>query len=275
MKNEDMNQIAETSIHIFDRGSQLWTTSVDLARNFGKRHDNVIRDIVNLTIPDEFRLLNFEESSYLNEQGKGQPMYEMTRDGFTLLAMGFTGKKAMQWKIKYITAFNAMERRLLELAEQEHQRAREAARQARRAARQVQLEWQANRQIVREQRRETTDAIAALIEYARSQGSTSPDRVFFMSYSRMINHALFELSKAPKDFRDMLTVKQLQILSVAETIVAGMIREEIVKGTPYKGPAGIYEVVKARVARYAEAVGRVPLIEGIHGREERALAVAG
>jgi hypothetical protein len=114
-----------------------------------------------------------------------------------------------------------------------------------------------------------------LIEYARSQGSTSPDRVFFMSYSRMINHALFEFSKAPKDFRDMLTVKQLQILSVAETIVAGMIREEIVKGTPYKGPAGIYEVIKARVTRYAEAVGRAPLIEGIHEREERALAVAG
>jgi Rha family phage regulatory protein len=109
MKDEDMNQIAETSIHIFDRGSQLWTTSVDLARNFGKRHDNVIRDIVNLTIPDEFRLLNFEESSYLNEQGKGQSMYEMTRDGFTLLAMGFTGKKAMRWKIKYIAAFNVME----------------------------------------------------------------------------------------------------------------------------------------------------------------------
>ena len=46
------------------------------------------------------------------QQNKCQPMYEMTRDGFTILAMGFTGKQAMEWKLKFLAAFNAMEQRI-------------------------------------------------------------------------------------------------------------------------------------------------------------------
>ena len=77
---------------------------------FEKRHDNVLRDIKEFIVDVSFGLLNFEESSYINSQNKEQPEYLMTRDGFTLLAMGFTGAKAMQWKIKYAEAFNTMER---------------------------------------------------------------------------------------------------------------------------------------------------------------------
>ena len=75
---------------------------------FEKR--NVLRDIKEFIVDESFGLLNFEESSYINSQNKEQPEYLMTRDGFTLLAMGFTGAKAMQWKIKYAEAFNTMER---------------------------------------------------------------------------------------------------------------------------------------------------------------------
>ena len=77
---------------------------------FEKRHDNVLRDIKEFIVDESFGLLNFEESSYINSQNKEQPEYLMTRDGFTLLAMGFTGAKAMQWKIKYPEAYNTMER---------------------------------------------------------------------------------------------------------------------------------------------------------------------
>lgn len=90
------------------------TTSLKIAEKFGKRHDHVIRDIENLDCPDEFSLPNFGESDYINERGKKYPMYLITRDGFSLLAMGFTGKKAMEWKIKYIAAFNEMEKLLYE-----------------------------------------------------------------------------------------------------------------------------------------------------------------
>ncbi len=87
-------------------------SSLDIARTFEKEHRNVLKDIRILNCSDEFRLLNFEQSSYLNEQNHKQPMYYITRDGFTLLAMGYTGEKAMKFKEAYIKQFNVMERML-------------------------------------------------------------------------------------------------------------------------------------------------------------------
>jgi len=65
-----------------------------------------------LEIPEDFRLLNFEESNYLNRQGKNQPAYKITKNGLVILAMGFTGKKAMKFKIAYIKAFDKMEQHI-------------------------------------------------------------------------------------------------------------------------------------------------------------------
>ena len=93
------------------------TLSTDLARHFGKRHDDVLRAIRNL-LPQlsEEHLRNFEEASVEVESGNGAkaiyPAYRLTRDGFTLLAMGFTGKKALAFKLAYIDAFNRMEAEL-------------------------------------------------------------------------------------------------------------------------------------------------------------------
>lgn len=84
-------------------------TSLDIAETFEKRHDNVLKDIRELKCSDEFRLLNFEESTYTNSQNKKQPMYYLTRDGFTILTMGYGGEKAMKFKEAYIRQFNAME----------------------------------------------------------------------------------------------------------------------------------------------------------------------
>lgn len=81
-----------------------------VAQFFEKEHKNVIRDIRELDCSDEFRRLNFEQSSYKNEQGKKQPCYYMTRDGFVFLAMGYRGKKASHFKELYIKRFNEMER---------------------------------------------------------------------------------------------------------------------------------------------------------------------
>ena len=92
----------------------LRTTSRVVAEKFGKRHDNVLRDITSIKsdVPEEFWLLNFEERDYLDSRGKTQPQYELTRDGFVLLAMGFTGAAAMEWKVRFIEAFNMMEAEL-------------------------------------------------------------------------------------------------------------------------------------------------------------------
>ena len=86
---------------------QAMTTSLRVAEVFGKDHKNVIQSIENLAA-EKSAAKFFAEATYYN-RGKQYPMYYMNRDGFTLLAMGFTGKKALQFKIKYIQAFNSME----------------------------------------------------------------------------------------------------------------------------------------------------------------------
>ena len=90
-------------------------TSLDVAETFGKRHDHIIRDIENLLlgIPQNGETYFYKEE-YTNEQNNQKyPMYYMNRDGFTLLVMGYTGEKAMKFKLAYIKQFNAMEKALL------------------------------------------------------------------------------------------------------------------------------------------------------------------
>jgi len=89
------------------------TTSLNIAKVFNRNHRDVTRKIENLDIPQEFNARNFTPVEYKDKKGEVRKAYEITRDGFTLLAMGFTGKKAMQFKLAYIEAFNAMEAELL------------------------------------------------------------------------------------------------------------------------------------------------------------------
>lgn len=88
---------------------QAVTSSMKLAEDVGKRHDNVLRDIAGLLEIEETQNY-FYETVYEHPQNKQRyKMFYMNRDGFTLLAMGFTGKEAIQFKLKYIDAFNKME----------------------------------------------------------------------------------------------------------------------------------------------------------------------
>lgn len=105
----------EVSVEII--GGKPTTTSLDVAKHFRKRHDNVLRDIKNLECPEDFALLNFEECSRTGANNRPEPYVRMTRDGFTLLCMGFTGKEAMHWKVAYINAFNKMEQAIIEQPE--------------------------------------------------------------------------------------------------------------------------------------------------------------
>ena len=88
---------------------QAMTSSLLVAKEFGKAHAKGMRDIENLNCSDEFRLANFGDSYFKNEQGREFPMVTMTKDGFSFLVMGYTGKKAARFKEAYINAFNKME----------------------------------------------------------------------------------------------------------------------------------------------------------------------
>lgn len=92
-------------------------SSRQIAESFEKRHDHVMRDIEDIMkgLPKNGDTHMFFKTEYTHEQnGQTYSMYLMNRDGFTLLAMGFTGKAALEWKLKYIAAFNEMERKLID-----------------------------------------------------------------------------------------------------------------------------------------------------------------
>lgn len=111
------------ALGLFEKDGQILVSSVDVAENFEKRHKNVIQSIEKLKVDEEYHRLNFQPMVYTAEIGSGAERdckgYYMTRDGFTLLVMGFTGYRAMEWKVKYIKAFNAMEAKLKEGAARE------------------------------------------------------------------------------------------------------------------------------------------------------------
>lgn len=104
-------------ISIKNHEGEMVVTSREIAENFEKDHKNVIRDIENLIgqLKIEHTPKYFIQAEYQHEQNKQTyKEYLLTRDGFTLLAMGFTGSKAIEWKLKYIDAFNKMEQALKE-----------------------------------------------------------------------------------------------------------------------------------------------------------------
>ena len=105
-----MNKLIKTAVAVKD--GKVVTTSLKIAEVFRKRHTEVLRAIRELECPADFAGRNFASGSYRDANNQERPMYEITRDGFTLLVMGFTGEKAMEFKIAYIEAFNAMESEL-------------------------------------------------------------------------------------------------------------------------------------------------------------------
>lgn len=99
------------------QNGEFVVSSRQIAESFEKRHDHVMRDIEEImrSLPKNGDTPMFYKTKYVHEQnGQTYSMYLMNRDGFTLLAMGFNGKAALEWKLKYIAAFNEMEKKLTE-----------------------------------------------------------------------------------------------------------------------------------------------------------------
>ena len=159
-------------------------------------------------------------------------MYEVSRDGFSLLAMGFTGKKALDWKLKFLSAFNAMEQALLN---------------------QRNLSWRESRATNKAGRREETDTIARFVAYATAQGSQNAAK-YFVNLTGMTYKALFLVGSAsPSPFRDILNSMQISFLTTAEYLVREALEEGMRLALPYKE---IYRMAQLKVMTFAEQLPR-------------------
>lgn len=215
------------------KDGQPVVNSLKVAEKFNKAHRDVLKAIRNLDCSSEFILRNFAQSSYTNKMNKTVPCYLMTRDGFSFLCMGFTGKEAAKWKEAYIKAFNQMERQLL----------RE----------QDKLEWKQARLQSKEVRKSVTDTISRFVDYATNQGSKSA-KMYYANITKM-EYAALELvdkgNKVPSGFRDTLDMMDLCFLATAEQIAKQSLHVGMDKRMHYKE---IYQLAKERVNTYAETV---------------------
>ena len=107
-----MNSIMQVNdeINIEQLKGQMVVSSIEVAAHYEKRHDNLMQAINKLLATDDRCKEMFFADTYTNQNNHEYPCYYMTRDGFSMLSMGFTGAKAVQWKIRYIDAFNSMEK---------------------------------------------------------------------------------------------------------------------------------------------------------------------
>lgn len=210
---------------VFLKNKQALTTSLIVAKHFEKRHDLVIRDIRTLigqmaSVSQSAEVRNgvskptspmFFESTYQTEEsGRKYPMFFMNKDGLTLLAMGFTGEKALKFKLAFIQAFNAMEKALLN---------------------QQNEEWRAIRQAGKRGNKEMRAVIQqALLPLAREQGYDKPERFLYINYNNAINRA----AKIQPHSRDELSLGQLYEVEKMQNMVEVSIRGLAAHGDNYK-----------------------------------------
>lgn len=185
----------------------LTANSRDVAEHFEKDHKHVLESIRNLTAENSATKSMFIETSF-ESRGKFYPQYELTRDGFSLLVMGFTGAKALEWKLKYIEAFNEMERELKRLFEERKRTEIERAKGI----------------IIRHI---LTDTIKMKI-------ADSPNKKFaYPNYTKLIYRTIFgkSLKELQVDFgvkpketvRDYMTAEQLKEVESMEMLVSSLI----------------------------------------------------
>lgn len=249
---------------VYRKRNQFYTTSLDVAEKFGKRHDNVIQKIENLECSEEFKLLNFKELSQ-TVRGGTQKYYEMTESGFSMLVMGFTGEKAVQWKELYIKAFNQMRQYILKLARQKQA--------------QGQLDWLEARQSGKEIQLQKTDVIQSFVEYAEKQGSKHA-RTYYMNIQKMEYDAIIDGGDKPgykylrflqkslpnvQSLKDLLNIKQLMHVATADTIVEESLVDGMQEGMFYKD---IYKLAKENVEGFAKCIKKYPALEYSGGNQD-------
>lgn len=220
------------NLGIINKNNEAVVSSRVIAQRFEKEHNSVLKSIDGETRKGKHinglidginnssgnPLQYFIPSEYRDSSGKKNKEYLLTRDGFSLLVMGFTGKKALEWKLKYIQAFNSMEAFIRE---------------------KLSSEWQETRIKGKLARRNETDIIMTkLIPLAMQQGSKNAGKLY-MTYSKLVN----ECVGIPSKSRDKATRRILDVVYNLENLIEHVISEEVDKGTYYKD---IYQICKGK-----------------------------
>ncbi len=227
---------------VYTKKDDNFTNSRILAQKFGKRHNDVVSKIDGIV--KDLEEINLRKNSSLKFEkvkevyrGTIFDVYEMNRQAFSLVAMSFTGKKALEWKLKFNDAFYDMEKVLIQVA---HNKQNEL--------------WLTQRKQGKLVRKEETDVIKQFVDYATSQGSTKAQ-----FYYKHITTAVYKCLgliqyKRPK-IRETLDIMETHQLILAEMTAKKSLLKYMKDGEHYKS---IFTLVKKDLEQFANSF----LLEG-------------
>lgn len=205
---------------VFINGKDVFCDSLLIAAKFQKKHKTVLNSIKNLL--DDLQTIgkvnghNFMPSTYIDERGKTQPKYIMTRNDFSLLAMGFTGKEALKWKLLFIEAFELMEKKLFN---DKYHIPKD-------------INWLEARAESIKNRKSLTDRIKDFVDYAIEQGSETYKKkpsLAYINFTKMINKQL----NVEGERKEQSSDKLLEI-AVTEQVISKEIENKMKEKIQYK-----------------------------------------
>jgi len=220
---------------------EVLVNSLRIAEKFDKPHKRVLDSIEKLVrnIDDskDIKVSMLSKSYIIKESShkvnnRSFPCYELNRKAFSLVAMSFTGKKVLAWKMQFLEAFELMEKALLNRTD---------------------IGWKQIRDDSKDVRLELTGCIKMFTEYAKEQGSTSAWR-YYGNITKMEYQALRLIEykeKVPSNFRDTLDRMQLFMIVMAEHVANETIKQGMIDKLHYKE---IFLLAKQAVLRYAGTV---------------------
>lgn len=208
--------------------TQPTVSSTDVAKLFGKQHKNVLRDIENMQIsllkiePSDSKY--FKDTSYINSRNKTYKRFDLTREGFDLIVLGFTGDKALQYKVWFIDEFHKKTKTI-------------ASHKAIASSNQDNTMWLKLREESKEARLKLTDAIKEYelpqrIEEGKAHEKFLTTRI--INYTQLIYKKLGIVLPAGTNPRDVLSPRELIKLEDAEVYVSAQIKALTEDGTHYK-----------------------------------------
>jgi Rha family phage regulatory protein len=216
------------------RGEALADSRV-VAEKFGKRHTNVIRKIESLISDlNKIKGLKNETLKFTKKiaeyRGVEYDYYEMNREAFSLLVMSFTGKSALEWRIKFNKAFYEMERSLIQLAQNQQSEM-----------------WLAQREQAKLARKEETDVIKQFVDYATAQGSTKA-KFYYKHITTVVYKCLGLIQYKQPKLRETLDMMQTSQLILAEMTAKKSLIKYMKQGEHYKA---IFPLVKRDLEAFA------------------------
>jgi Rha family phage regulatory protein len=226
------------SLIIHGDNKQVCIGSREIAKEFGRRHDNVLQTIRGLIDRGTISLLDCKERDYIH-RGKKQPCFELNERAFLIAMPWVGGEKSERGQVRLVDAF-LWHRQLMEKQARERET----------------MAFHLARSSGKDSRGILTDAIKNYIAYAKEQGSTSADR-YFCNITKAVINSLFIVESKTTEIRELLTAIQLKTLELGELMAAQVLTESIEAKLPYKE---IYQSVKTAldslVSQRTEILGR-------------------